>query len=71
MDQALSSLIRRTSSGRSGALERAPEPVPAYFRAETYHQEYSPQHPNQGYCAAVIGPKVAKFRKTWADYRKA
>jgi peptide-methionine (S)-S-oxide reductase len=47
------------------------EPVPPYYRAETYHQEYFPQHPNQGYCAAVIGPKVAKFRKTWADYRKA
>jgi peptide-methionine (S)-S-oxide reductase len=45
--------------------------VPAYYRVETCHQEYFPQHPNQGYCAAVIGPKVAKFRKTWADYRKA
>ncbi len=47
------------------------EPVPAYYRAEAYHQEYFPHHPHQGYCAAVIGPKVAKFRKTWAQFRKA
>jgi peptide-methionine (S)-S-oxide reductase len=46
------------------------EPVPAYYRAETYHQEYFPNNPNQGYCAAVVGPKVAKFRKTWASFRK-
>jgi peptide-methionine (S)-S-oxide reductase len=47
------------------------EPAPAYYRAETYHQEYFPNNPNQGYCAAVVGPKVAKFRKTWAEFRKA
>ncbi len=46
------------------------EPAPAYYRAETYHQEYFPNNPNQGYCAAVVGPKVAKFRKTWSDMRK-
>jgi peptide-methionine (S)-S-oxide reductase len=46
------------------------ESAPAYFRAEDYHQEYFPNNPNQGYCAAVVGPKVAKFRKTWAELRK-
>lgn len=44
--------------------------VPTYFRAEVYHQEYFPNNPNQGYCAAVVGPKVAKFRKTWTEMRK-
>lgn len=46
------------------------EPAPAYYRAETYHQEYFPNNPDQGYCAAVVGPKVAKFRKTWSSFRK-
>jgi len=46
------------------------EPAPAFYRAEQYHQEYFANNPNQGYCAAVVGPKVAKFRKTWADFRK-
>ena len=47
------------------------EAAPAYYRAETYHQEYFPNNPNQGYCAAVVGPKVAKFRKTWSEFRKS
>jgi peptide-methionine (S)-S-oxide reductase len=47
------------------------EAAPAYYRAETYHQEYFPNNPNQGYCAAVVGPKVAKFRKTWSALRKS
>ncbi len=46
------------------------DPAPAYYRAEAYHQEYFPNNPNQGYCAAVVGPKVAKFRKTWSEMRK-
>ena len=46
------------------------EAAPAYYRAEAYHQEYFPSNPHQGYCAAVVGPKVAKFRKTWAGMRK-
>lgn len=38
-----------------------------YSRAEDYHQHYFVNHPNQGYCAMVVAPKVAKFRKTFAD----
>ena len=42
------------------------EPRHNYSRAEAYHQHYYAQHPDQGYCAFVVGPKVAKFRKTFA-----
>jgi peptide-methionine (S)-S-oxide reductase len=45
-------------------------PVPDYYRAETYHQEYFRQNPAQGYCMFVVAPKVAKFRKTFAAKRK-
>jgi peptide-methionine (S)-S-oxide reductase len=38
-------------------------PAPTFYRAENYHQNYYRQHPNQGYCAFVIAPKVAKFRE--------
>jgi peptide-methionine (S)-S-oxide reductase len=38
-------------------------PAQPYFKAEDYHQNYFAQHPLQGYCAFVVGPKVAKFRK--------
>ena len=37
-----------------------------YWPAEDYHQDFFEKHPNQGYCVAVAGPKVAKFRKTFA-----
>jgi peptide-methionine (S)-S-oxide reductase len=33
-----------------------------FYRAEDYHQGYYRGHPYQGYCQAVVAPKVAKFR---------
>jgi peptide-methionine (S)-S-oxide reductase len=47
-------------------------PLDNYWPAEAYHQRYFERHPNQGYCAYVVAPKVAKFRKVFADrLRKA
>jgi peptide-methionine (S)-S-oxide reductase len=37
-----------------------------FYPAEDYHQEYFANNPRQGYCVAVVAPKVNKFRKTWA-----
>ena len=45
-------------------------PFTKFYPAEDYHQEYFRRNPNQGYCRAVISPKVAKFRKTWAHRLK-
>lgn len=42
-------------------------PETNYSRAEDYHQHYFANHPNQGYCAMVVAPKVEKFKKTFAD----
>lgn len=42
-------------------------PEQPYYRAEDYHQNYFRQHPLQGYCAFVVAPKVAKFRKVFAE----
>jgi peptide-methionine (S)-S-oxide reductase len=41
-------------------------PLENYWPAEDYHQDYFERNPNQGYCAFVVGPKVEKFRKTFA-----
>jgi peptide-methionine (S)-S-oxide reductase len=46
------------------------QPLENYFPAENYHQNYFEQHPNQGYCAWVVGPKVEKFRKTFQELLK-
>ena len=45
-------------------------PVNEYYAAEDYHQDYFAQNPNQGYCRAVVEPKVAKFRKYFLDKLK-
>lgn len=42
-----------------------------YSRAEDYHQHYFANHPNQGYCAFVVAPKVEKFKKTFASKVRA
>lgn len=41
-------------------------PLANYSRAETYHQRYFEQNPEQGYCAYVVAPKVEKFRRAFA-----
>jgi peptide-methionine (S)-S-oxide reductase len=41
---------------------------PNYYAAEAYHQDYFNQHPNQGYCMFVVGPKVAKFQDTFKKF---
>jgi methionine-S-sulfoxide reductase/methionine-R-sulfoxide reductase len=41
-----------------------------FYPAEAYHQGYYAINPNQPYCIAVIQPKVAKFRKTFEEWRK-
>jgi len=46
-------------------------PAETYYKAEGYHQNYFRQNPLQGYCAFVVAPKVAKFRKTFSDRIKS
>jgi len=48
------------------------ELVPAvqFYEAEEYHQEYSARNPFQPYCSYVVGPKLAKFRTSFASKLK-
>lgn len=46
-------------------------PFTKFYPAEEYHQDYFARNPSQGYCRAVVSPKVAKFRKAWAHRLKA
>ena len=45
-------------------------PFGQFFIAEDYHQEYFKKNPFQGYCRAVIAPKVTKFRHNFTDRLK-
>jgi len=46
------------------------KPLEAFYPAEEYHRDYYRRNPNQGYCRAVIAPKVAKVRKLYFDRLK-
>ena len=41
-------------------------PLEAFYPAEEYHQDYFARNPDQGYCRAVINPKLAKLRQKHA-----
>ncbi|MET2985288.1 peptide-methionine (S)-S-oxide reductase MsrA [Aureibaculum conchae] len=41
-----------------------------YSVAENYHQDYYNNNKNQGYCRAVINPKLEKFKKQYKDKLK-
>ena len=43
------------------------EPLTTFYPAESYHQDYFANNPNQPYCQVVIAPKVAKFRRKYLE----
>jgi peptide-methionine (S)-S-oxide reductase len=45
-------------------------PAGPFYPAEDYHREYFDRNPSQPYCAFVVEPKLAKFRKHFLDRLK-
>lgn len=45
-------------------------PAGTFWVAESYHQDYFVNNPRAGYCAYIIAPKVAKFRKQYFERLK-
>ncbi|MFO0999254.1 MAG: peptide-methionine (S)-S-oxide reductase MsrA [Planctomycetaceae bacterium] len=46
------------------------EEMKKFYPAEDYHQDYFAQNPDNPYCQAVVGPKVAKFQKRYKEMMK-
>jgi peptide-methionine (S)-S-oxide reductase len=42
-----------------------------FYPAEDYHQNYFKLNPNQGYCMAVVSPKLSKFRQKFIHKLKS
>ena len=42
-------------------------PFEKFYSAEDYHQDYFSANPTQPYCSAVVGPKIAKFKKHYSE----
>jgi peptide-methionine (S)-S-oxide reductase len=64
--------IREVDSSRiwGGKLVTQVVPFTVFYPAEEYHRDYFRRNPGQGYCRAIIAPKVAKFRKKFVDRLK-
>lgn len=44
--------------------------LPVFYDAEENHQDYYNNNKGQGYCLAVIDPKVRKLRELYSDFIK-
>ena len=65
-ERVVREVVAEVNEHHRGRVVTEVEPERNYSRAEDYHQHYFANHPNQGYCAMVVAPKVEKFRKTFA-----
>jgi peptide-methionine (S)-S-oxide reductase len=43
-------------------------PAAEFWVGEGYHQDFFAKNPNQGYCNAVVAPKMAKTRAAFTGY---
>ncbi len=46
------------------------EPATTFYKAEEYHQNYYNENGSASYCQFVVRPKVEKFNKLFAEYKK-
>src|ERR1700748_2231564 len=70
--QAAEAVIKEIADAKGwpGKIGTQIEPLKVFYEAEPEHHDYYARNPWTGYCQAVVGPKVAKFRKTFADRLK-
>lgn len=61
-------LDRLTASGYyDGDIVTEIVPLDIFYPAETYHQDYFANNPDQAYCVHVVAKKVDKFQKLFPD----
>lgn len=59
--------VQKAQSEWSDPIVTELSPVPEFYPAEGYHQDYYSVHPTQGYCHMVVRPKVEKFMKEFPE----
>lgn len=68
-DTALALIDEINASGLlNGPVVTQVEALRYYWTAENYHHDYFAKNPTQGYCAAVIGPKLLKLEQTLKQF---
>lgn len=62
--------IARAKDHWDGQLVTELSPAETFWRGEEYHQDFFAKNPNQGYCNAVVSPKMAKARASFTQFLK-
>ena len=62
--------IIRAKDHWDGDIMTELSPAEAFWRGEEYHQDFFAKNPNQGYCNAVVSPKMAKARASFTQFLK-
>lgn len=62
-ENIINSAIEEAQNNFKNKIVTEVSPLPAFYLAEDYHQDYYAKNPNQPYCVAVISPKLEKFIK--------
>ena len=62
--------IERAKSIWGDAIVTELTVLPEFYAAEDYHQDFFAKNPNQGYCVAVVAPKVSKVRSKFSHLLK-
>lgn len=62
-ENIINSAIEEAQNNFKNKIVTEVSPLPAFYLAEDYHQDYYAKNPNQPYCVAVISPKLEKFLK--------
>lgn len=63
-------VVDEAQRAHGGKVVTEIQPEDNYWPAEAYHQDYFANHPEQGYCAFVVAPKVDKFAKKFKELLK-
>lgn len=62
-ESVIKSAVEEAQNNFKNKIVTEVSPLPAFYMAEEYHQDYYAKNPNQPYCVAVISPKLEKFLK--------
>lgn len=65
--EAIQNSIKKASASFRDKIVTEVSPLPEFYEAEAYHQNYFARNPNQGYCSVVIAPKMQKFMTYFPD----
>lgn len=69
--QVFEAAIARNQKLYDAPIVTVVQPLEKFWDAENYHQNYYANNPFEGYCMAIINPKLSKARQHYARFLRA